>query len=120
MRALFDTGILRDYLRGDLRAKAEMGRYRLQEISVLSMLELMEAPEASHDPEALIAYLKSFRPVPIDTAVVQEAMVLRQTHKVAVPHALIWACARASGILFVTNAQSPYTKLDDPSIRIAY
>jgi len=121
MKAVFDSSLLRDYLMGHADAQKEMARYREGVVSVLSMQELLEAPEAAaQDKEALNAFLNSFAALDMDAGVVREAVRLRSLHPLGVPYALVWASARQHNLLLVATARSAFATINDPSLRIAY
>ena len=116
--ALFDTNILIDYLRGIDDARVELARFDARAISVITWMEVMVGAPAAH-AQATRDFLAGFRVVPIDPAVAEQAVVLRQRHRVKLPDAIIWASARASGLLFVTRDGRDFPT-DDPGIRVPY
>jgi predicted nucleic acid-binding protein len=118
VKALFDTNILIDYLRGIPAASAELGRYKDRAISLVTWMEvLVGAPPAVRQPTR--AFLDSFTVVPIDTPVAERAVAIRQEHRLRLPDAIVWASAQAHGMLLVTRDTKAFPA-DDPGIRVPY
>jgi predicted nucleic acid-binding protein len=118
VKALFDTGVLVDYLSGRKEARAELGRYESRAISIVSWMEVLdEAP--SDSAEATRRFLDSFQIIPVAPAVAEIAMALKRTHAMTLPDALIWASARLHGLLLVTCDLKNFPP-DDPGIRFPY
>lgn len=106
MKALFDTHILIDYLRGREEAKREIANYETPMVSAISVAELMAAAKEGEAP-IIEAFLSQFEVVACDVQVAQLAASLKQMHKLDMESSLIWACAKAQSALFVTrNSQS--------------
>ncbi|HEX5327962.1 MAG TPA: type II toxin-antitoxin system VapC family toxin [Acetobacteraceae bacterium] len=118
MNALFDTNILIDYLRGIHAARAELRRYDHIAISVISWIEVMVgAPDETE--QATRDFLAGFPLVALDDGVAALAATLRRAHRVKLPDAIIWASARARGMLLVTRDGKGFPA-DDPGVRIPY
>src|SRR5690348_15865648 len=84
MKALFDTNILIDYLRGIEAARTELDRYADKTISIVIWMEVLVGtppPLAT----ATRDFLDSLTVIPIDTAVAERAVLLRQAHRVKPP-----------------------------------
>lgn len=118
MNALLDTNILIDYLRGVCAARAELGRYDHTALSVITWIEVMvgappDAEQATRD------FLAGFSSIALDDAVAALAVRLRRAHRVKLPDAIVWASARARGLLLVTRDSKAFPT-DDPGIRIPY
>lgn len=117
VNALFDTCILIDYLRGIGAAQSELQRYDHVAISGITWIEVMVgAPTAARDQTR--AFLNGFGLVPLDQDVAERTVKLRQTHRLKLPDAIIWASADARGWLLVTRDHA--FPQDHPGIRIPY
>ena len=91
VRAIFDTNILIDHLRGSTRADKELKRYSDRAISIVSWMEVMVGATANE--RQTLRYLASYKSVPIDQAIAERAVALRRLHRVKLPDAVIWATA---------------------------
>jgi predicted nucleic acid-binding protein len=118
VKALFDTNILIDYLNGVDEAREELNRYSGSGISVITWMEVLvgakpEVAEATRD------FLQSFELVPLDEAVAERAVILRQEHRMRLPDAIIWASAEVHAKLLVTRNTKDFPA-DAPGIRLPY
>jgi len=118
VNALLDTNVLIDYLRGISAARAELGRYDHTAISVITWIEVMvgapvEAEQATRD------FLAGFSLIALDDEVAALAARLRRAHRVKLPDAIVWASARARGLLLVTRDGKAFPS-SDPGVRIPY
>lgn len=119
MKALFDTHILIDYLRGVPEAKREMEQYEVRLISALSASELLAAAKPEELP-VLTAWLEGFETISVDSRVAQIAAKLRANDmKLGLIPAIIWASAKAHDGLFVTRNMTDYPS-QDAGIRKPY
>ncbi len=118
MNAIFDTNILIDYLRGVRAAQSELGRYDHVAISVITWIEVMVGtpPEVK---EATEQFLAGFAMVPLDQAVAERAVLLRRTHRMKLPDAVVWASADVRGMLLVSRDGKAFPE-DHPGIRVPY
>ncbi|TXT37987.1 MAG: PilT protein domain-containing protein [Comamonadaceae bacterium] len=116
--ALFDTNILIDYLNGIAQAKAELQRYSDRAISVITWMEVM----VGTCPDTLVgtkALLSGFVLLPIDDRVAERAVFIRQTKRVKLPDAMVWATAQVNSRLLVTRNFKDMAE-DEPGVRIPY
>jgi predicted nucleic acid-binding protein len=116
--ALFDTNILIDYLNGIAQAKAELQRYSDRAISVITWMEVM----VGTSPDTLVgtkALLSGFVLLPIDDRVAERAVFIRQTKRVKLPDAIVWATAQVNNRLLVTRNFKDMAE-DEPGVRIPY
>ncbi len=110
MKALFDSNILIDFLKGFEEAKAEIERYSTRLISRVSWMEVLVGA-VRHDAEAsppsteaaTRAFMDGFRCVELDQAVAERAVVLRQRFKLRLPDAIIWASSQVEDAVLVTR-----------------
>ncbi len=118
MKALFDTSILTDFLRGIPQASRELTRYEPHAISVVTWMEVMTGT-----PEPAVIetrkFLAAFDLVDLDPAVAERAVQLRQTHRLKLPDAIVWASAQTRSMLLVTRDEKGFPP-DDPGVRIPY
>jgi len=118
MRALFDTNILIDYLKGIGAAKNEIARYEKPLISLVTWMEVLAGTDA--DDEAKVrAFLRRFLCIGIDGAVAEQAVVLRQTRRIKLPDAIIRATAMNENALLVSRNTKDFPA-DSPDIRVPY
>jgi hypothetical protein len=118
VRALFDTNILIDTLRGIPAARAELSRHQERAISVITWMEVMVGA-TSNLHSATEAFLGGFAVIDIDRRVAERAMALRRSHRIKLPDAIVWASAQVHAMLFVTRDTRDF-RTDDPGIRIPY
>jgi predicted nucleic acid-binding protein len=116
--ALFDTNILIDYLNAIPAARDELQRYENKAISIVTWMEVMIG--AAPDVEAATrAFLGEFDVVSLDDRIAERAVVIRRTHRIKLPDAVIWASAQSSGMILVTRNTKDFPT-DDPGIRTPY
>jgi len=118
VKALFDTNILIDHLRGVPQARRELSRFNDKAISVVSFMEVMIGVDASVEPSTR-AFLLGFDIVALEMDVVDRAIELRRKHRIKLPDAIIWASAQTHGMLLVTRNTKGFPS-GDPGIRHPY
>lgn len=90
-------------LAGHPPALAEAARHSEIGISRITWMEvLIGAPDVATQAN-WESFLDQFELVELDEDVCREAIQLRQQHRLKLPDALIWACARAYGAELVTR-----------------
>jgi predicted nucleic acid-binding protein len=118
VKALFDTNILIDYLRGIPAARAELERYDGKAVSIISWMEVLAGA-----PPAVEAgtrdFLDGFSVIELGRAVAERAVALRRQHRVKLPDAIVWASAQVHAMLLVTRDTRHFPK-DDPGVRMPY
>ena len=116
--ALFDSNILVDHMRGYPQAMAEVDRYDDRAISIITWIEVMVGvpPELSEPARRL---LDEFSVLGLDGPIAERAVSLRQTHRLKLPDAVIWATAQCHGRLLVTRNIRDFPP-DDPGVRAPY
>lgn len=118
MKALFDTNILIDFLRGLPPAREEINRYADKAISVVTWMEVMAgAPMAAE--RGTRGFLDGFVLVGVNEAVAERAVVLRRQHRLKLSDAIVWASAQVQAMLLVTRDTKRFPA-DDPGVRIPY
>ena len=118
VKALFDTNILLDHIKGVANAPTEIARYQDRAISIISVIEVLVGTTPATDA-AERAFLDHFVVVPLDSDVAEEAARLRKTHGMKLPDAVIWASARIEGRLLVTRNTKDFPA-GDPGVRHPY
>lgn len=119
MKALFDTNILIDYLKGIDAAQAELARYRQPLISIVTWMEMLAGVRTAEEGDVVEMFLRDFRIVEVTRGIAREATDLRRTSPLRLPDALIWASARHESALLVTRNTTDFPK-DEPGIRVPY
>jgi predicted nucleic acid-binding protein len=118
VKAVLDTNILVDYLRGLAQASTELSLYESPAISVMSWMEVMVGTTPQTESAAR-AFLKSFDILQIDTETAEHAVQLRKTKRVKLPDAIIWATAQVHQCLLVTRNTRDFDP-NEPGIRVPY
>jgi hypothetical protein len=119
MSAVFDTGLLVDYLRGIPEAHAAFEAYRHPSITVLTWIEVMAAaPQEVSDRTR--DFLRGFERLAINEAIADRARLLIQRHaQITMRHALPWATAQSNALVYVTPDFPMPTEPDD-TVRVPY
>ena len=116
--ALFDTNIFIDYLRGLPQAQLELTRYQNHAISIITWMEVMAGTPEGAEADTR-SFLAAFTLVELDAAIATQAVHLRQTHRLKLPDAIVWASAQTRSKLLVTRDEKAFPP-DDPGVRIPY
>jgi predicted nucleic acid-binding protein len=119
VRAVFDTNILIDYLNGIEAAKAELARYSVRQISIITFIEVMVGAMSADEENAIRGFLATFEVLELSAAIAQEAILIRQQLRLKIPDAIVYATARTQGCLLVSRNSQEF-KQDWPDIRIPY
>ena len=117
MKALFDTNILIDYLKGLDAAQAEFARYRHRLISIVSWMEVQVGVRNAEEGDVVEMFLRDFEVIELTRAIAREAAEIRRTTRIRLPDAVIWASARHESALLVTRNTKDFPQ-DEPGIRI--
>jgi len=118
VKALFDTNIILDHIKGIDAARVELGRYDERAISIVTVIEVLvgTTPASEAAERSLLA---QFTIVPLADDVAAETVALRRLHRVKLPDAIIWASARRTGSLLVTRNTKDFPAAD-PGVRHPY
>ncbi len=119
MRALLDTNILIDYVRGVPQARDELMLHTDAMVSVITWIEVMAGAANEDQAGQLRSFLTRFHLIPVDDAVSDLAASIRREHRMRLPDAVIWASARCAGALLVTRDTKDFPA-DDPGVRVPY
>ncbi len=118
VKALFDTNILIDFLRGVAAARDELNRYEDKAISIVTWVEVMAGAPVLND-RATREFLDGFALVELNEAVAERAVALRRKHRLKLPDAIVWASAQVQSMLLVTRDTKGFPA-DDPGVRLPY
>ncbi|RMF44015.1 MAG: type II toxin-antitoxin system VapC family toxin, partial [Deltaproteobacteria bacterium] len=77
MKALLDTNILIDYLKGFEQARKEMNRHERLLISLISWMEVMAGATPEEEP-LVRSFLSGFEPVPVSPEIAERAVAIRR------------------------------------------
>jgi hypothetical protein len=103
MPAVFDTNVLIDHLSGVPAAAAAILAHPDRYISRITWIEVMVgANRPGQTPERLRAFLSGFGVIELDSAISEASVAIRQTHKVKLPDAVVYATARSRGLPLLT------------------
>ncbi len=103
MIALFDSNIVIDYLNGIPEAAQELTQYRRAYISPITWVEAQVKCPPGLEAATRSAIDGIFKCVELTEATLQESLNLRRSHRLKLPDAMIWACARVNGWQLVTR-----------------
>lgn len=118
VKALLDTNILIDHLNASPQADVEIDRYEDRAISIISWIEVMAGAEAEL-AEPTRVYLNGYNIIGLDDAIAQRAVALRQSRRLKLPDAIIWATAQTTSRLLVTRNTKDFPA-DEPGVRAPY
>jgi predicted nucleic acid-binding protein len=119
MRALFDTNIIIDYLRGILKAKTELSKYDSKAISIITKIEILSGITNQEVEIQVKKFLDSFEIYPVTEEISEIAVDLRRQKVLKIPDAIIWATAKANNLLLVTRDSKDFPA-NLPEIRVPY
>lgn len=119
MKALFDTNILIDYLKGVEQAQAEIDRHRRRLISIVTWMEVQAGVRGRDESDVIEMFLRDFVVIELTRSIARAAAEIRQATRIRLPDALIWASARHESALLVTRNSKDFPS-DEPGIRIPY
>jgi predicted nucleic acid-binding protein len=108
-----------DFLNGIEAARDELVQYKQAYTSPIAWVEAqVKAPQGLEDATRL-AIDPNFKRIEMTEAVLIESLTLRRNHRLKLPDALIWACARVNGWPLVTRYTKDFSAtLDD--VRVPY
>jgi len=117
--AVIDSNIIIDYLSGFSSAKKEMEFHRNPAVSIITWIEVLVGAKNKDEERFARDYLAQFETIGMSDEVAEHSILLRKSHKLRLPDAIIWATALAQNTILVTRNTKDFPK-DDPSIRIPY
>jgi predicted nucleic acid-binding protein len=118
VKVLLDTNILIDYLNGLEQAQTTLSRFDDSAISLITWMEVMIGTTAATQADTKL-FLATFELIAIDDAVAAQAVILRQTKRIKLPDAIIWASAQTQHRLFITRNTKDFAE-NEPGVMIPY
>jgi hypothetical protein len=118
VKAVIDTNVLIDYLQGVPHAQNELALYSNPAISVISWIEVMAGATATTE-KTVRAFLLTFILLEVDSEVAEQAVILRETKRIKLPDAIIWATAQVNQCLLVSRNTRDFDS-GDPGVRVPY
>lgn len=119
MKALFDTNILIDHLKGIDLARKELDRFSEKVISIITWMEVLIGVRTVHEERSVKRFLAAFRVIPIDGEVAERAVEIRRELAIKLPDAIIYATSRNEGCLMVTRNTRDFDSRQ-PDVRVPY
>lgn len=118
MKALFDTNILIDFLKGIKAAKTEIKRYPDKAISIITWMEV-QVGVVPEDQMVVDNFLAGFAVLQVDGPISKRAVELRKGKTIKLPDAIVWASAQVHHRLLVTRNTKDFA-VSDPGVRVPY
>jgi predicted nucleic acid-binding protein len=78
VKALLDTNVLVDYLRGAPEARGELARYAPPAVSLVTWMEILVGAGNSEEEGQLRRFLTRFELHPISVAIAERALAIRR------------------------------------------
>ena len=119
MRAVFDTNIVIDYLKGLREAAQEIERFDQRFISIITYIEVLVGIEDTETIDSVKSFLSTFDIVMVGQKIADMAIVTRQKYRLKIPDAIILATANSLSALLVTRNSKDFSQ-NISSIRIPY
>lgn len=119
MKAVFDMNILIDYLNGIEAASEELFLYETRMISIITYIEIMVGAKSEDEEKAIRGFISSFQVLDLSSAIANETVLLRKSHRLKIPDAIVYATARVEGC-FLVSRNTKDLKADWPDIRVPY
>lgn len=118
MKALFDTNIVLDYLKGIDEAEREFARYEDIAVSIVTRIEVLvgAGPEIERE---IRAFLDDLLTLELDARVAERAIELRRAQRLKLADAIILASAQVMDRLLVTRDTKDFPA-SDPGVRVPY
>jgi predicted nucleic acid-binding protein len=80
-------------------------------MSVINWIELLVNPQSAQEKQVLEAFIASSPVLPVDEAVVQQTIRLRQQYRTKLPDAIVAATAMANSLVLVSRNTSDFKKI---------
>ena len=119
MKALFDTNILIDYLKGVPDAQTAIDRPRRRLISAITWMEVLAGAKTEAEEDVIEMFLRDFSLVEINRPIARLAVSLRKTRRLRLPDAIILATAQHESALLVTRNTKDFSRTD-PGVHVPY
>jgi len=118
VKAVFDTNVLIDHLRGVGPARDELRRFDERAVGVVTRAEVRVGTPPDREA-ATRAFLDAFAVVDLDREIAAGAVALRRDHRIKLPDAVVRPTLQAVGALLVTRNTKDFPA-DDPGVRVPY
>jgi hypothetical protein len=119
LSALFDSGLVIDYLTGTKPADSALERYPHRAITVTTWVEVMSVAPVDMLSQTR-DFLRTFERLAINEAIADRAfLLLQQYSRLTLRHALPWATAQVNSLIYVT-ADFPKMTVVDQQLWIPY
>lgn len=119
MTAVFDTGLVIDYLRGVKRAQEAFAQFPDRAITVGTWVEVMKEAPARLEPQTR-EFLRGFERLAINEAIADRALALIQEHgQLDIRQALSWATAQINSSVYV-SVDFPRLSGQDATVHVPY
>jgi predicted nucleic acid-binding protein len=118
VKVLFDTNIVIDVLKGVPLARDVLDNHPQRAVSIITWIEVMVgAPGALND--ATRDFLRGFELIGLTEHVAEQAVMVRQAHRLKLPDAVIWATATVNRLSLLTRDTKGFPR-QHPDIIIPY
>lgn len=119
MRAVFDSNIVIDLLKGIPEARDEFLAWDEPCLSVVAWIEVLSGAPDYKRLTTWRAFLAQFSLVPISQPIAERAVTLRRLRTQKLPDSVIMATAQELGCVLLTRNTRDFDT-SDPSIRVPY
>ena len=102
MKAVFDTNILIDYLRGIQGAKQELSLFNENSISINTWMEVLFGSKSPGEESIIRGLLATFSVISITQKISERAVQIRRESRIRLPNVVIWASSQELGYILVT------------------
>ena len=119
VKAVFDSCILIDYLKGIEEARVEIRSATESFISVVSWIEVLAGARTTDQEDQARAFLRRFEVVDLDRNLADLATSERRNRRLRLPDAVILATAERVGGVLVTRNTKDFD-LTHPRVRVPY
>lgn len=119
LRAVLDTNILIDFLKGIEPARRQLESLSAWTISVITWIEIQVGADNEQDRLDLGSFLTLFEVVALDARVATGAVEARRNYRLRVPDAIIYATAQTLQLPLLTRNTKDFSP-DLPGVLIPY
>lgn len=119
MKAVLDTNILIDYLKGIEEARQELSRYSRILVSLITRIELLVGARDESEAGVIRDLLASYDEVVLTSAIAEQAIRIRKEHGMKIPDAIVYATAKESECQIVSRNTKDFHP-DWPDVRMPY
>jgi predicted nucleic acid-binding protein len=120
MRAVLDTNILIDHLKGIQQAADEIVRFDEPLISPITWMEVMAGASDEAERIALRQFLAAFGRIELTEPVMERAARLRTESRMRLPDAIVLASALCHNLMLVTRNTKDFDPARWANVRVPY